>query len=139
MHMAIVVLSVLLTSLFGFSGTTKVFNTTTARNNAAHLGISAGLSRMIGAAEIAAAIGLMAGLVIHPLAAVTAAAVCVLMAGGVSYHAKAKDKPWQICSGLHHRSSSCCTIVRSSRSAANLPGRGRGRRPRARRCAVNGR
>jgi uncharacterized membrane protein YphA (DoxX/SURF4 family) len=91
MHMAIVVLSVLLTLLFGFSGTTKVFNTTTARNNAAHLGISAGLSRMIGAAEIASAIGLMAGLVIHPLAAVTAAAVCVLMAGGVSYHAKAKD------------------------------------------------
>ena len=53
MHMAIVVLSVLLTLLFGFTGTTKVFNTTTAaRNNAAHLGISAGLSRMIGAAEI---------------------------------------------------------------------------------------
>jgi len=75
MHMAIVVLSILLTLLFGFTGTTKVFNTTTARNNAAHLGISAGLSRMIGAAEIAAAIGLMAGWVIHPLAAVTAAAV----------------------------------------------------------------
>jgi hypothetical protein len=44
MHMAIVVLSVLLTLLFGFTGTTEVFNTTTtARNNAAHLGISAGL------------------------------------------------------------------------------------------------
>jgi hypothetical protein len=54
MHMAIVVLSVLLTLLFGFTGTTKVFNTTTARNNAAHLGISAGLSRMIGAAEVEA-------------------------------------------------------------------------------------
>jgi hypothetical protein len=91
MHMTIVVLSVLLALLLGFTGTTKVFNTTTARDNAAHLGISAGLSRMIGAAEIAAAIGLTAGLVIHPLAAVTAVAVCVLMVGGVSYHAKAKD------------------------------------------------
>ena len=62
MHMAIVVLSVLLTLLFGFTGTTEVFNTTTARNNAAHLGISAGLSRMIGAAEIAAAIGVLASM-----------------------------------------------------------------------------
>jgi hypothetical protein len=70
----------------------KVIGTDTARTNAGHLGISLGLSRLIGVAELAAAAGLLAGLAVKPLAIVTAAAVVALMVGAVGYHLKARDK-----------------------------------------------
>ena len=92
MHIAIIVLSVLLALELAATGGMKVIGTGTARANAEHLGLSLGLSRLIGIAELAAAAGLLAGLVVKPLAIVTAAAVVVLMVGAVGYHLKARDK-----------------------------------------------
>lgn len=92
MHIAIIVLSVLLALELAATGGMKVIGTGTARANAEHLGLSLGLSRLIGIAELAAAAGLLAGLVVKPLAIVTAAAVVVLMVGAVGYHVKARDK-----------------------------------------------
>lgn len=63
----------------------------TARKNAAHLGVSTPLSRLIGVAEIAAAVGLTAGIFVRPMAIVTAAAVVLLMVGAVIYHRRARD------------------------------------------------
>jgi hypothetical protein len=80
MHIATVVLSVLLAVEFAFTGIIKILGTGTARTNAARLGISSRLSRFIGIAEMAAAVGLLAGIVVKPLAIVTAAAVVILMA-----------------------------------------------------------
>jgi hypothetical protein len=93
MHIATIVLSILLSVEFAFTGITKLLDTTTAQTNAAHPGISTHLSRMIGAAELAAVIGLLVGLTFKPLAVGTAAAVCLLMAGAIGYHLKARDKP----------------------------------------------
>jgi uncharacterized membrane protein YphA (DoxX/SURF4 family) len=73
MHIATVVLSVLLAVEFAFTGIIKILGTGTARTNAAHLGISLRLSRFIGIAELAAVVGLLAGIVVKPLAIVTAA------------------------------------------------------------------
>ena len=56
------------------------------------LGISLRLSRFIGIAELAAVVGLLAGIAVKPLAILTAAAVVFLMAGAVGYHLKARDK-----------------------------------------------
>ena len=54
-------------------------------------GISLRLSRFIGIAELAAVVGLLAGIVVKPLAIVTAAVVVLLMAGALAYHLKARD------------------------------------------------
>ena len=80
MHIATVVLSILLAVEFAFTGIIKILGTGTARKNAAHLGISLRLSRFIGIAELAAVVGLLAGIVVKPLAIVTAAVVVLLMA-----------------------------------------------------------
>ncbi|MGO9653390.1 DoxX family protein [Mycobacterium sp.] len=91
MHIAAVVLSVLLAVELAFTGIIKIVGTGTARANAAHLGISLRLSRLIGVAELAAVVGLLAGIAVKPLAIVTAAAVAILMAGALGYHLKARD------------------------------------------------
>ncbi|MGO9510896.1 MAG: DoxX family protein [Mycobacterium sp.] len=91
MHIAAVVLSVLLAVELAFTGIIKIVGTGTARTNAAHLGISMRLSRFIGIAEVAAVVGLLAGIAVKPLAIVTAAAVVLLMVGAVGYHLKARD------------------------------------------------
>ena len=80
MHIATVVLSVLLAVEFAFTGIIKILGTGTARTNATHLGISLRLSRFIGIAELAAVVGLLAEIVVKPLAIVTAAVVVLLMA-----------------------------------------------------------
>ena len=92
MHIAIIVLSVLLALELAATGAMKVIGTGTARANAEHLGVSLGLNRLIGVAELAAAAGLLAGIAVKPLAIVTAAAVVLLMVGAVGYHLKARDK-----------------------------------------------
>ncbi len=91
MHIATVVLSVLLAVELAFTGIIKTVGTGTARANAAHLGTSLRLSRLIGIAELAAVVGLLAGIAVKPLAIVTAAAVAILMAGALGYHLKARD------------------------------------------------
>jgi hypothetical protein len=92
MHIAIIVLSVLLALELAATGGMKVIGTGTARANAEHLGVSLGLSRLIGIAELAAAAGLLAGLAVKPLAIVTTAAIVALMVGAIGYHVKARDK-----------------------------------------------
>ena len=92
MHIAVIVLSVLLAVEFTATGMMKVLETRTARDNAAHLGISLRLSRLIGIAELAAVAGLLGGLAFRPLGVVTAATVILLMIGAVWSHLKAGDK-----------------------------------------------
>ena len=92
MHIATIVLSVLLALELAATAAMKVIGTGTARANAEHLGVSLGLSRLIGIAELAAAVGLLAGVVVKPLAVVAAAAVVLLMVGAIGYHLKARDK-----------------------------------------------
>ena len=91
MHVATVVLSVLLAGEFAFTGIIKILGTGTARANAEHLGVSSRLSRVIGVAELAAVVGLLAGITLKPLTTVTAAAAVLLMAGALGYHLKARD------------------------------------------------
>jgi uncharacterized membrane protein YphA (DoxX/SURF4 family) len=88
MYIATVVLSVLLAAEFVFAGITKIVDTGTARKGAAHLDLSFPLRRLIGTTEIAAAVGLLAGIAVKPVAIMTAAAVCLLMAGALGYHPK---------------------------------------------------
>ena len=101
MHIATVVLSVLLAVEFAFTGLIKILGTATARANAEHLGISLRLSRLIGVAELAAVVGLLAGIAVKPLVIVTSAAVVLLIAGAVGYHLKARTSHRSASRGAH--------------------------------------
>jgi uncharacterized membrane protein YkgB len=92
MHIAFIVVSAALALEMAGAGIPKLLQFDAVRKNAEHLGVSVGLHRMIGVAEIAAAAGLLAGIACPRLAIVTGAAVCLLMCGAVGYHIKAGDK-----------------------------------------------
>jgi hypothetical protein len=56
-----------------------------------HFGLSEGLVRFIGLAEVATTIGLVIGLFWQPLGIAAAAGFAVLLLGAVGFHAKAGD------------------------------------------------
>lgn len=92
MHIAFIIVSILLALEMAIAGVPKVIQLSAVRANAEHLGVSVALDRMIGAAEIAAAVGLLLGLAFPALSIVTGAAVFLLLCGAVRYHIKAHDK-----------------------------------------------
>jgi hypothetical protein len=92
MHVAFIVVSAVLALEMAGAGVPKLLQLSAARRNAEHLGVSVGLHRMIGLAEVAAALGLLVGIGYPLLSVVTGVAVCLLMCGAVGYHFKAGDK-----------------------------------------------
>ncbi|WP_328767027.1 DoxX family protein [Streptomyces sp. NBC_00286] len=56
-----------------------------------HMGLSAGLVRSIGLAEVAAAVGLIVGLFWQPLGIAAAIGFALTMVGAVGFHARAGD------------------------------------------------
>jgi hypothetical protein len=92
MHVAFIVVSAVLALEMADAGVPKLLQLSAVRGNAEHLGVSVGLHRLIGVAEVTAAVGLGVGIAYPPLAVVTAAAVFLLMCGAVGYHIKAGDK-----------------------------------------------
>ena len=91
MHTAFIVVSMLLALEMAVVGAPKVVQLSAVRASAEHLGVGVALDRTIGVAQMAAAAGLLLGIVFPPLSVVTGAAVCLLMCGALGYHAKAKD------------------------------------------------
>jgi uncharacterized membrane protein YphA (DoxX/SURF4 family) len=61
------------------------------QQSAAHFGIPWPRYRLIGAAELAAAAGILTGLWWHPLGLAAAAGMAVLLAGAIVTHRKAAD------------------------------------------------
>ena len=92
MNIAFIVVSAVLALEMAGAGVPKLLQLNAVRRNAEHLGVSVGLHRMIGVAELAAAAGLLVGIEFPALSAVTAVAVFLLMSGAVGYHIKAGDK-----------------------------------------------
>jgi len=62
------------------------------RQSAAHFGISWPRYRLIGLAELAAAVGILIGLWWHPLGVAAAAGMAVLLLGAIITHRKAADR-----------------------------------------------
>lgn len=63
------------------------------RQSVIHLGVPWDRYRLIGAPEVAAAVGLFVGLAVEPLALAAAAGLVLLMAGAVLFHPRAGDPP----------------------------------------------
>jgi hypothetical protein len=91
MNIAATVLSVLLALVAFGAGAPKVVLKGTSAELQTHMGLSPELVRFIGAAEILAAVGLIAGIFWRPLGIAAAVGFAALLIGAIGYHAKAGD------------------------------------------------
>ncbi len=86
-----VALSVLLAVACLLPATAKLAGLPRMRESAAHFGIPWHRYRLIGVPELAAGIGVLIGLALHPLGIVAAAGMGLLLIGAVVTHVRAGD------------------------------------------------
>ncbi|SCL14192.1 DoxX-like family protein [Micromonospora nigra] len=91
MRIAIITLTVILASVFLAVAVPKLTGQAQMRDRMSHLGVSAGLTRLLGVLEIAAVVGLLLGLLWWPVGVAAAIGVTLQMIGAVVYHARARD------------------------------------------------
>ncbi|NBM18109.1 DoxX family protein [Streptomyces sp. GC420] len=86
-----IVLAVILAAVFLLLGSAKLAAVPAMRQAAAHVGMTTNHYRLLGALEVAAAAGLLAGLRITALGAAASAGLVLLMAGAVAVHLRSGD------------------------------------------------
>jgi uncharacterized membrane protein YphA (DoxX/SURF4 family) len=91
MNITAAILSILLAFVALAAGAPKLVLKGTSAQLQSHLGLSAGLVRLVGLAEVAAAVGLVIGLFWRPLGVAAAVGLVVLFIGAIGFHAKAGD------------------------------------------------
>ncbi|GAA4846054.1 DoxX family protein [Kitasatospora terrestris] len=91
MSVAATVLSVLLALVSLAAGAPKTLLKGPASAGLQQAGLSAGLIRFIGLAEVAAVVGLVVGVFWAPLGIAAAIGFAAIMVGAVAFHAKAGD------------------------------------------------
>jgi uncharacterized membrane protein YphA (DoxX/SURF4 family) len=91
MNITAAILSILLAFVALAAGAPKVVLKGTSAQLQSHLGLGAGLVRLVGLAEVAAAVGLVIGLFWRPLGVAAAVGLVVLFIGAIGFHAKAGD------------------------------------------------
>ena len=91
MSIAIIVLSALLAVAFLGSGALKLAGTKQSLQMRDQLHVGAQQWRLVGALEVAGAVGLAAGFVVPVLGIAAAVGLALLMAGGIVTHARAQD------------------------------------------------
>jgi len=92
MFVAAAILSVLLAFATLAAGAPKVLlKGEVPANLQSHMGLSAGLVRFIGLAEVAAAVGLAIGLFWQPLGIAAAVGFAITMVGAIGFHVRAGD------------------------------------------------
>ncbi|ULR54837.1 DoxX family protein [Streptomyces deccanensis] len=87
------VLAVALSLVFLPLGLAKIAAVPSMRQAAAHLGMSPGLYRVVGALEVAGAAGLLLGRVSLPLGVAAATGLALLMAAAAVVHLRHGDPP----------------------------------------------
>ena len=88
---ATVVLTALLAIPFAAIGSAKLLAVAPMRARAEHVGLSVEAYRVIGALEVAGAIGLVDGLAVPLLRTLAALGLLLLMAGAMVAHVRVKD------------------------------------------------
>ncbi|WP_405884014.1 DoxX family protein [Streptomyces sp. NBC_01136] len=86
-----IVLAVVLAGIFLLFGAAKLAAVPAMRQAAAHVGMTTTHYRLLGALEVAAAAGLLAGLRITALGAASSAGLILLMTGAVVVHLRSGD------------------------------------------------
>jgi hypothetical protein len=87
----ITVLAVVLAIVFGVLGAAKLAAVPAMRAAAAHLGLTVGQYRVIGALELAGAIGVLVGLAVPPIGIAAAVGLGLLLLGAVAAHVRNRD------------------------------------------------
>lgn len=91
MHITLIVLSALLAVAFLGSGGFKLVGAKQSLTMRDQLRVGAQLWRVVGALEVAGAVGLAAGFVVPALGIAAAVGLALLMVGGIVTHARAQD------------------------------------------------
>jgi uncharacterized membrane protein YphA (DoxX/SURF4 family) len=91
MYIAAAILSILLAFVALAAGAPKLVLKGTSAQLQSHLGLSPGLVRFIGVAEVLATVGLIVGLFWRPLGIAAAVGFAALLIGAVGFHARAGD------------------------------------------------
>jgi uncharacterized membrane protein YphA (DoxX/SURF4 family) len=92
MFIATVVLAALLALAFLGAGASKLAGAKNAVDTAARLDVAFSSYRLIGAAEVLGAAGVVAGLWVPALGIAASVGLILLMIGAVIFHTRAKDK-----------------------------------------------
>jgi uncharacterized membrane protein YiaA len=87
----IVTLTVIIASVLIAVALPKLLGQGQMRDRMTHLGVSTGLTRVIGALELAGIAGLLVGLFWWPLGVAAAVGLTLLLIGAAGYHLRAKD------------------------------------------------
>ncbi|MFJ9906071.1 DoxX family protein [Streptomyces sp. NPDC101152] len=87
------VLAIVLSLVFLPLGLAKIAGVPVMRQAAAHLGMSTGLYRVVGALEVAGVAGLLLGLTWMPLGLTAATGLALLMAAAAVVHLRHGDPP----------------------------------------------
>ncbi|MFD7433075.1 DoxX family protein [Streptomyces sp. NPDC059861] len=91
MPLATALLSCALAAFMTFAGAPKLSGGPRTQGMATHLRVPTGLLRLVGLAEVAAAIGLLVGLFATWAGVAAAGGLAVLLLGGVASHLRVKD------------------------------------------------
>jgi DoxX-like family len=89
----VLTISLLLAAACIVPAAAKLLGHSKMRASAAHFGIPWSRYRLIGLAELAAAVGVLAGVVGRPLGIAAATGMAVLLAGALVAHRRAGDRP----------------------------------------------
>src|SRR5436305_13690992 len=92
--------SLLLAAACLFPAAAKLAGHPKMQQSAAHFGIPWPRYRLIGAAELAAATGILTGLWWHPLGVADAAGMALLLVGAIITHRKASDSAKEMAPAL---------------------------------------
>jgi uncharacterized membrane protein YphA (DoxX/SURF4 family) len=92
MFVVTIILVVLLALTFAMAGAQKAAGAKSATDQADHFGIAHGRYKIIGALELVAVIGLLAGLAVWPLGVAAGVGLVLLMVGAVIVHIRTGDK-----------------------------------------------
>jgi len=95
-----VTISLLLAAACLFPAAAKLAGHPKMQQSAAHFGIPWPRYRLIGAAELAAAAGILTGLWWHPLGVAAAAGMALLLVGAIITHRKASDSAKEMAPAL---------------------------------------
>jgi hypothetical protein len=90
---ALLTTALLIAAVFLALGSAKVLALAPMRARAADVGFSTSSYRVIGALEIAGAIGVLLGLAVPPLGVAAAVGLLLLLAGAVLAHLRHRDNP----------------------------------------------
>jgi hypothetical protein len=91
MNLAAAILNVVLAVAFLGTGAIKLIGNKTSMEMRDHVGVGAQLWRVIGALEVAGAVGLLAGLALPALGIVAAVALSLLLIGAMGAHLRTDD------------------------------------------------